>query len=54
MTDIEDIGCIRGELLCLVEVGDLVHAAQGTEVVFVIVDLDVGAIEAEGGREAGA
>lgn len=28
-------------------------AAQGAEIVFVIVDLDLGAIEGERGREAG-
>lgn len=53
LTDIKDVGGVCGVFLCFVDVVDLMHAAQGTQVIFVIVDLDMGAIKADRGREVG-
>lgn len=53
VADVKDVGGVCSVLLCLVDVVDLVHTTQGTEIVFVIVDLNATTIEGDCGREAG-
>lgn len=51
IADVQHVGRVRDVLLRLVDDGELVHAAQGTEVISDAVDGDVLAVEATGGGD---
>ena len=52
VADVESVGRIRHIILCLDGMGDFVGSSEGAEVIFVIVEFELLAVESGGRREA--